>query len=446
MVNEIRHEKDYFLREMRLIAYNGRDYDISPLRGVLRFYEDIFGSPMTGELQVTDTMDLATLFPFIGEEVLRVIFTKQDPNAIGGGFLEDVVLEFDIYKVTGRTVLQTKTQNYVFHLISRESTNANKTKIFESWKHTTYGEMARQVYNTYVRHNKEIFIEPTLGEKNFCVGNKSPFEAINMFAARSFPLGTTRGKQHQPPVLFYEDRERFNFVSVDSLLLQEPSEIYIRKIANLRNATTFSKEIEENIRRMEFIDWVGWYDNMRLLDMGFYGQEFITVNPIERRYEKREFRISQDWDRMNRLERERVFSENSVLADSTLSHRKVVFTNENIESWNSDERSSDVESVMMDRTAKLAQLFYTRFAMSASGDPRRRIGQVIKLELPEEAGDITTEKNEEYNRYYYGNYLITALKHEISFTTYTMDMELARDGFWQPIEHEDPFERYREVL
>jgi hypothetical protein len=444
--------KDYVLKEMRLIAYNGRDYDISALRGNLMIYEDIFGTPMTGELSVTDTMDLCTLFPFIGEEVLRVIFTKRNPEKPSEE-LDPIILEFDVYKVTGRTILQTKAQQYTFHLLSRESCNAYKNKVFKGWKHVKYSDMVKDVFNNYItdttkpeQSRKKLIVEETSGEHNFCIGNKSPYELINLFAARSIPSGSTNGKGHMPPYLFFETKTDFRYVSLDSLLLQEHTETYVRRIANMRNPENYSKEVEKDIKRIEFIDWVGWYDTMRFLDMGFYGQELITVDSVLRKFNKYDFKINRDWDSFNKLEPERVISENSHLADSVMAHRKLISTNLGIESYNPEEHSLNLESYALSRTAKLAQMFYTRFAMSIPGDPRRNVGEVIKIELPEEAGDVDSNRPEKYNRYYYGNYLITSLKHHISFTAYTIDLEVARDGFWQKIEHEDPFERYKDTV
>jgi hypothetical protein len=81
-------------------------------------------------------------------------------------------------------------------------------------------------------------------------------------------------------------------------------------------------------------------------------------------------------------------------------------------------------------------------SISVPGDPRRKVGDVITLELPEEAGDVDDTRPEKANRYYYGNHLVIAIKHHISYTSYTMDMELARDSFRAGIEHEDPKVRY----
>lgn len=441
----IRNPKDYVLKEMKLVAYNGKEYDISALRGSLKLFEDIFGTPMTGSLDITDTMDLTHLLPFIGEEQLKVIFTKQDPSG-KLATLDDVVLQFDVYKISDRTVMGRKAQQYTLHLLSRETSNAYKTKIFRSWKSVPYSTMAQQVYDQYIKHTKSLIIEPTSGEYNICMGNKNPYDFINFVAARSTPSGSTKGKLHMPPYLFYESKENFHFVSLDSLILQEPKEVYIRKPSNMRDPQSLDKMIDKDIRNIESIDWVGSYDVQRLLDMGFYGQELIAINPISRTFNRKEFKISQDWDRFNKLEAEKVFSNNSNLLDATLSHRKVMFTNQGIESLNPEEKSWGLENYVLDRTARLAQMFHTRFAMSVPGDPRRKLGEVIKIELPEEAGDIGSNREERYNRYYYGNYIIISLSHHISFSSYTIDMEVARDSFWQPIEHEDPLARYKDSI
>jgi hypothetical protein len=443
MSEQIRNTKDYYLRKLELVAYNGKGYDVSALRGNLLIYEDIFSPIMTAELELTDTMDMATLFPFIGEEKVRVIFTKQDPESPSGGYLDDVSLEFDVFKVTGRTVMNTKTQNYVLHLLSSEAMKSYKTRIFKSWKKVKYSEMAQNIFDDNIKITRPIKIEETQGEFDMVIGNKNPLEAINMLASRSLPTGSTSGKKHTPPVLFYEDRDGFNFVSLDSLLLKSPSQTFTRRIANERDPKTNSQNIDKAYKAIEFIDWVGWWDTMRLMDMGFYGQEAILLDPIQRKFTKKEFKISTDWGKMNTLEKEKVFTDSNQLLDATMAHRKLVYTNQGIEALSPDETSTNIESYLLERTSKLAQMFHTRFSMSIAGDPRRKVGEVLKLELPEEAGDVDENRPEKPNRYYYGNYLAIAMKHHISFSAYTIDVELARDSFYQEIEHEDPIERYK---
>ncbi len=446
--SKIKNEKDYYLRQLTLIAYNGREYDISRLRVNICLYEELFGTGMTGTIEIVDTLDLPTLFPLIGEEIVKMVFTKQDPNSLTGSFLEDVILEFRVWKITDRQIGNEKSQAYTLHLLTKEVFNNFKTRIYKSWKSVKYSQMVQEIYDEFLFEGKPIEIEETKDEFNLCIGNKNPFEVINMIAARSTTEQSTNGSIHCPPFLFFEDRDKFNFKSLGGLLLQPEVEVYTRRLANVKDQKGF-QEIEKDFKRLETLRWQGWWDNMRALDMGLFGQELVTVDTIRQKVTDYKFYFSEEWNRFPRLEAERFFTDTHPLVDSTF-HKKVVTTNFGqdkvpyISERDKNVRPYNLENYMIDRTNKLAQMFHTRFGMSIGGDPRRKVGDVIKIELPEQSGTVSESSEEKPDRYYFGKYIIISMKHHISFNGYSIDLEIARDSFWQSVEHVDPFERLKE--
>lgn len=450
---KIQIEKDYFIREMKIIAYNGREYDISLLRGDFVIFEDLFSPIMTATLEMIDSADLPQLLPFIGQERVRVVFTRQDEKT-DNGFLDDVRIDFRVYKVTDRREFNTKAQQYFLHLVSDEVCKNFCTKVYKGWKAKKYSEIVQEIYNDNVKVKKNIIVEETDIEHNLCLGDKNPFDIINMLASKSNSTESTKGIQHGAPFLFYEDRDNFHFRSLSSLILQDPFDSYIRKLVHTEVGA--EKQIEKNIRRIEHYHWNSTFDVLKLSGMGLYGQQLVTADPIRRKIKEYDFKITEEWENLVNLDKNQFFTETLDLLDMPQAHRKVMITDfqQNEQSHLADKdnniRPQELETYVQKRTAKLAQMMHTRLGITVPGDPRLKIGQVIEVKLPQSAGDIEKSKvsetrNEKFDKYYYGRYLIVSIRHKLIFNEYTCHIEIVKDSFNNAIEHEDPLERYKDI-
>src|SRR5690606_38589324 len=98
---DIRKEGDFYLDKVELIAYNGKTYGLELLRLELSIHEDIFNHTMSGALHFQDSSDLTQFLPLIGEEKLKISFTR--PSEEGRGLLDEYFeMEFRVYKIDHR--------------------------------------------------------------------------------------------------------------------------------------------------------------------------------------------------------------------------------------------------------------------------------------------------------------------------------------------------------
>jgi hypothetical protein len=69
--------------------------------------------------------------------------------------------------------------------------------------------------------------------------------------------------------------------------------------------------------------------------------------------------------------------------------------------------------------------------ITVNGDSRRRVGEIVSVDIP--SVEDPKNKDDWYDPYLSGNYMITAIVHEIGHGDYTMKMELAKDGYDEQI-------------
>ena len=90
---------DVTLNDVTIITSKGLAITITPQVDGLEMYEDIFSPFVSGKLYVRDSQSLGTLFPLVGEEILRInMYTPEMPAeyAING--------EYYIYKLDDRMI------------------------------------------------------------------------------------------------------------------------------------------------------------------------------------------------------------------------------------------------------------------------------------------------------------------------------------------------------
>ena len=108
-------------------------------------FEHIFRSSMSGTLVVTDTMEIISKFPFMGQEILTLRFKTPSPqmNELNiardniGDFLDFTTMRFIINKVPIRGAISNGAQTYTLHFVSEHGIidNRKKKSPFVDWKY-----------------------------------------------------------------------------------------------------------------------------------------------------------------------------------------------------------------------------------------------------------------------------------------------------------------------
>jgi hypothetical protein len=444
--------KDYLLEELSIINFEGNKWELTGLRGPLYIYEDIFGGPISGSVEIYDALDLPHLLPIIGEERIKIKLSKpkpvkrEDDEDVSDAFER----EFRVYHISDRRLIRDNYQVYTIHFISEEFFRNFFQVVQRGFVKKRYSEMVEDVYDELIKINKPIEIEKTAHEHYFNAGNMNPFQFFNCLAAKSISEGG-----NGPTYLFYEDQDKFNFVTLGKLIEQEPVKTFIFQASNQPNIDIMSQgyrpyDTEKELENVEIYYHTSNINPIENIRHGMYGSTLWHIDPIRARYEKQEFKLSQEFKKFKHLDKSEPFRKEFDLLDKTQSHIKFMITDkdqdlqEHLIARDPNILPDKLEDCALQRTSQLFQINTVKLAIKVPGDPELKVGQTIEFELPQMAGDVAEDRPNELDNYLQGKYLITSMKHSIIQDKYTMTIEIIKDTYFSPIKEEDPAERYRD--
>lgn len=176
----------------------------------LYFIEDIFSFCVTGKLIFEDLIGLFEFGPFTGNETVTVIYGDD----------EDIVREFDIYKVSNisQAMISQITSGNIIELILVDTTYINLTKkrYSRSWKDTKISTIVRDIGKNMLDIDEFNDIEDTNETLDyFYMPYWTPQEAILWLMRRGSSVN-----YNISGYLFYNNSKGNNFITLEKLLQQ----------------------------------------------------------------------------------------------------------------------------------------------------------------------------------------------------------------------------------
>ena len=438
--HDIRQEGDFYVEYIKLISYAGQEVDVTALRMELSLYEDLFSSTVSGVLVLMDSSDLPQLLPIIGEETVKVRYTR--PSELRDGLLkESLDFEFRVYKMDKRIPSPSKEQSqiYVLHLISPEFIKQSQNPVQQSFPSMLYSDTVQGLFDAYIKVKRPISIDPSLFLQDYVAPNLTPYECISQICTKAI---SSTGKL--PDMVFYDTISGPCFHSLSRLLAQPTSRIYNYQPGNVRQASSthtdfLPRDIADDIYRVEAYKHELSFDILSSLSSGLYRQNLTAIDPIREIITEYEFDLSKEWDRFTHTEKNKSHVKPPTFTGP--GSLKVVSTNKDhdILPWIASREKgilpSHIEDWVMHRIVQLKLLSSHKMHISVSGDPRRHVGQVIEFYPPNLYGafDRSHPQDPPHDRYLSGRFLVTSCKHRLADNKYYNDMELVKDSFLEEI-------------
>lgn len=442
---DIRKEGDFYIDKVELITYNGKSYFLELLNIELSIHEDIFNHTMSGVMALQDSSDLTQLLPLIGEETLKISFTR--PSEKGRGLLDEYfTMEFRVYKVDHRRPQGDKfnIQNYALHFVSPERIKDMKAKVWKTYVDMPYSAMVEKIYNEYLKINKPIEIEPTRFDFKFAASGLSPLQIITILCGRSIS-----DEGNGSSYVFFEDMDKFRFVSIGKLMKEEADIEYISRMSNVLedqgDIKNRDRTIEEDVRNIENYAFSSSFDVLGRLQGGMYAQQLLAIDDLRQIWEKHDWDHKKEFANMPHLDVADICTDGlDALGSPPAVFRMALTTKDHdkvphIVAREPGIKPNHIEEYLLIRQAQMQQTLGNKLRVNVSGDPRRRVGKTIKFLMPNHYGAVDEfhKPDPPYDRYLSGKYLVTSLKHRIESSKYYNEFEFMKDTFMQDIEHVD---------
>lgn len=451
---KLRAERDYFIDYLKIVAFNGKEYPIDPQMVELCYHENIGTISTYLSVSLYDTVDYPTLLPMIGEERIRVSFTRQDEKAAkgGGGFKDPIILDMPVYKITKRSPesIARKSQMYTLHAVSDELLKSLKSKVRLGLKDKLYSEMVSQVYDEYVKVTKPIEVEPTKYLQNFCIANMNPFRFITHVSGRS--VSPNYGGCLY---FFFEDRDKFNYKSLGSLFeAGHTLDLNFAAKGFLKTGhATEPKErnFERDVYAVEHLEHKQSFDLIKTILTGGYAQKAIFFDPIRQLINIQEFDIDKEWDSLPHTQDKKAvkpFTAENKAKSSPDCKMSLNWTNadhdivEHIASKEPGINPFKFEEYILRVNSQLDTMLRNSIDAILPGTPDIKAGMTVNFILPEHLGKVSDQEPEMLDAYLQGKYLVVSVVHRIVKGAYTCGVTLTKDSFYSEIKHRPPTEEY----
>ena len=414
----IRFAGDVSIDKIEIISSNGFGQDVTNQVVALEIYEDLWSPFISGVFALKDSLDLANLFPLVGEEYVNIkIHTPSFQN-------KDMVIndQFYIHKMTNREKSGDRNVIYELHFISREAVvdlNKATSKAYSG----KCSDIARNIMTSKdgLESKKTTIIEDTPNGVKFIANYWPPVRSLNYTAE------TSANKDGAANYLFFENRLGLNFVSLDYLykgdILQEF--VYDNYMRDFTADGRTYRNIEKEYKRIIDISIPEVFNYMDRIRSGMYANKMTNYDLVTKKYIVKTFDMLED------------FKNNSHLNEFASASNKVIrrfnamgFTypkyHANFNNFGDVTNSKTIQK----RISQLAQAEATKIEIVVPGRTDYTVGKKVKVNLnkfnPIEGTD--TDKDTIDNMFS-GNYIISGINHFINREKHECHMELMKDSF-----------------
>ena len=411
-----------FRKVLLTSLFTDTQIDITSMMLEMNIYEDLYTNWLTGTITVSDSIDLINNLPLVGEEKLEIEYkTPTIEDAIGL-----VRNTFYITKISDRKLLKEDAQVYIIHFMSVEAFTDLHVKIGRAYR-GQFSDIARRIFSEAdalgADENavRNLRIDETENGFKFVAPGWSPMKCINWVASRSISR-----KYKSANYLFYQDNFRFNFVSLDSLIDQEPVMHYINKSVNIRTLETTvelqgSTDIPTryNLVRSASNDLV--FDVTDRMLNGMYAGKLIAYDIMSKKVNIKTF------DYFDEFKKSKHLNEYPLNSPKMLRNPNSYVTYYPMHYYMHDGFETDEPAKwVLQRRSLMRQIDAYSSEIVVAGKTDVHVGQTITYTQNTVQHHVNDDDAIDYS--HTGKYLITAICHRFSQNEHEMVLSISKDS------------------
>lgn len=401
--------------ECKLIGSNGEIKDLkNPLIfNNIQIYESIYSPVVTGTIQLVEGVNLYSLLSMHGNEYIYISFCRPGEDSADSRYTRT----FRIYKSDLRKpVEKSQVQTYVLHFCSEELIFSNQQTISRALNGLTSAEYVYTILTRDLKVNRKRIkvIEPSQGLQTYVLTKYKPFEAIERLAKSAY-------NENNSTFLFFENRDGYNFISLEKLLSQKPIDpplnystarfTYNREDSPFKNANEIKRfEFEQNFNVLEGTENAAYANRLYTLDLirqKYVKHDYSAVNEqTKRTMLDGFFPLNNAKNRNNNSIYEEYNSQPNYFLTNLNQNETPYFVSKRFRVTN-----TDVERTLIQRKVQLGLLSNARVWCNVPGNPNYSVGYVVEFNLPSFMPNNSQRAIDPYNS---GKYLITHVRHSIT--------------------------------
>lgn len=418
--------------ECKIIGSNGQVKDLTNpvIYNNINIYESIYSPVVTGTIQLIEGVNLASLVSMHGNEYLLISFCRPGENDKESRYTRT----FRIYKCALNSP-QNQAQSYVLYFCSEEMVFSKQQTISRSFRGRSTTEYIYNILTQDLKTNKERvntkYFEKSEGNHNFVLTKYNPFDAIKYLEFCSY-------NGNESPFLFFENRDGYNFVSLETLFKTNPLDppLNYNTAKVLYDQTESAFKNANDIKSFEFIQK---FDVLNGANESSFCGRLYTLDLIRQKYTKHDYSVVNSLARntmmdgffpmnnfKNRNDRS-LFEEFNGQPMYWLTNLNQNETEYNIAKA-VREQNRDIEKYLLQRTTQLGLLNNTSVECQVPGNPNYSVGYVVEFNLPAFITQAGSVNERILDPYYKGKYLISRVRHSITPDSLETILELNKNS------------------
>lgn len=160
-----------------------------------------------------------------------------------------------------------------------------RSPVHDKYSNVTIGDAVIIILKRKLGVDYDFFdVEATKNMYDFTGNGKSPFEIITDLARKAVPV------KGDPGFFFYETQDGFNFKSVQSLVSQEPKQVYVYN----GSFRADPKGDDNDFKILKQPNFIKDQDIISSLESGTYSSRNLFFNPFNKEYVERIYKINED--------------------------------------------------------------------------------------------------------------------------------------------------------
>lgn len=410
--SSLRFAGDIQIKEVQLNSLNGQVANVTAQVISIEVYEDLFSPFMSLSIVLQESVDYINLFPFTGEEFVDItLVTPSMDSPITGRFY--------IYKITDREYTKEKEVVYAIKAISEEFLTDANTKITKSFSGNIAEIAQRLLGKDGLNTKKKVHIEKTLNTTKFVANFWTASKCLSYAATNSTNATSS------PSYLFYENRDGFNFRSIDELLKSQTHHKFIKDNYSRTpeaDGVDSIKDPKEDYQRIIEFSVPVLTDYMNDIQNGRMKSRMIMHDILTKKYSVLDYSIKTDKTPSTLLNPNPAYSKyNSANAASTIITMPKHYGNFN-------NYSDTTNAKFYQRRMSFFQnLHKYKVTMQVLGRTDYTVGQIVDVYVPKTT-QLTKEDQDPRDQILSGRYLVSAISHVITRKNHVCNFEIIKNS------------------
>ena len=444
---------NFKIDDARILTSTGLEVNILPSLIAITLYESTDLMSMSGNILMQDSANIANIGPIIGQEYLflkiRTPTFKDETSIID--YTQNV---FVINSLQARADVGNSVQGYLLNFVSSELIRNQRTKVNQVLR-GSYASIVENLLVNYIRTKKNIYTEPTTGNKKIITPNVKPFTLITKAMKESISIVNSNTSY-----MFFENTKGFHFRSLASMYAQKPQLAYTTSISGSKVGKGGVIDVFADLQTILSYKILNNSDSLKNYTLGVFGSKLIVHDIFNKIYTTHTYNYLDNFDKeshivgTNPLTKSKldypIYSATPVEKENRISDfpARTFVVPTSLKDTNSFLDASfttsnnlypfvgNISHMWLQKTISQRNQINEGFLIDilVHGNTMINAGDVVELSLPYKAS-IKTTKNEKEDKFYKGAFFIKQITHQfdISDDTHTMNLLLAKDSLEEEI-------------